>query len=89
MSADRHNATRPDGYLLVKNRMQGKTVSWADVVFSCEYKLKDGDKHLDDVRVHQGLWGAVVCLSVVLGRAHVHMGHATCYARRSVSPSYI
>jgi hypothetical protein len=38
MSADRHNATRPDGYMLVKDRLQERTVSWADVLLLCEYK---------------------------------------------------
>jgi hypothetical protein len=52
-SADRHNATRPDGYLLVKDRLQPGTVSWADVVLSCEYKLEDGAEELDDVSIHQ------------------------------------
>lgn len=60
MSADRHNATRPDGYLLVKDRIQRETVSWADVVLSCEYKCKDGNEQLDDVSVHRGFWGVVV-----------------------------
>ncbi|KIM74927.1 hypothetical protein PILCRDRAFT_92352 [Piloderma croceum F 1598] len=47
-SADRHNASRPDGYMLVKDRLQGETVPWADVVLSCEYKQKEGDKNLDN-----------------------------------------
>jgi hypothetical protein len=53
-SAERHNASRPDGYLLVKDRKQGG-VSWDDVVVSCEYKRKDGDEELDDVGISQGL----------------------------------
>jgi hypothetical protein len=60
MSADRHNATQPDGYLLVKNRIQGETVSWADIVLSCEYKCKDGNEQLDDVSVHREFWGVMV-----------------------------
>jgi hypothetical protein len=55
MSSDRHNATRPDGYLLVKDRLQERTVSWADVLLSCEYKREEGDEELDDVSIHQGL----------------------------------
>ena len=50
-STERHNASRPDGYLLVKNRKPGP-VLWADVVLSCEYKRKDGDEELDDVSIH-------------------------------------
>jgi len=39
-SADRYNASRPDGYLVVKDRFDanGKTPSWADIALSCEYK---------------------------------------------------
>ena len=37
-SAERYNSSRPDGYMLVKDRLQAETVSWADVVLSCEYK---------------------------------------------------
>ena len=66
-SADRHNATRPDGYLLVKDRVQPGTVSWADVVLSCEYKREDGDEELDDVSTRYGL--ELLCyLSFALGR---------------------
>jgi hypothetical protein len=60
VSADRHNAIRPDGYLLVKDRMQGETVSWAGVVISYEYKRKNGNEQLDDVSVHRGFWGVGV-----------------------------
>jgi hypothetical protein len=55
MSADRHNATRPDGYMVLKRRFQGGTVSWADVVLSCEYKRNKGVDDSDDVCTHQGL----------------------------------
>jgi hypothetical protein len=51
MSADRYNATRPDGYLLVKDRLGGVNISWADVVLSCEYKWKDGIEELDDASI--------------------------------------
>jgi hypothetical protein len=54
-SADRHNASRPDGYMLAKDRLQGEIVSWADVVLSCEYKRKEGDEDLDDVTMHLGI----------------------------------
>jgi hypothetical protein len=52
-SADRYNATRPDGYLLVKDRvdMSGNIVSWADIALSCEYKRKDGTDELDDASI--------------------------------------
>jgi hypothetical protein len=53
-SADRHNASRPDGYMLVKDRFQEETISWAVVVLSCEYKRKEGDEDLDDVTIHLG-----------------------------------
>lgn len=48
-SEDRHNISRPDGYLLVKDRLDKHAVSWADVVLSCEYKKQGGDEQLDDV----------------------------------------
>lgn len=51
-SVERHNMTRPDGYLVLKDRDK-KLVSWADVLLSCEYKPKDGPKYLDDVRIHE------------------------------------
>lgn len=52
-STERHNASRPDGFLLLKDRNQG-ALSWADVAVSCEYKRKDGDDELDDARIQQG-----------------------------------
>jgi hypothetical protein len=55
MSADRHNATRPDGYMVLKSRLQGEALSWADIVLSCEYKHHNGVEDLDDVSTHQGL----------------------------------
>ena len=57
-SADRRNDSRPDGYLVFKDRNQdGKNddIRWADIALSCEYKRKDGANDLDDVRIHQGL----------------------------------
>lgn len=53
MSTKRHNASRPDGFLLLKDRNQG-ALSWADVAVLCEYKRKDGDDELDDARIQQG-----------------------------------
>jgi len=52
-SEDRHNSSRPDGYLLVKDRLDKHAVSWADVVLSCEYKKQGGDEQLDDVSLPQ------------------------------------
>jgi hypothetical protein len=52
-SSDRHNTSKPDGYLLMKDRVREDTVSWADVVLSCEYKREDGNEELDDVSIHQ------------------------------------
>ncbi len=60
-SSERRNESRPDGYLVLKNRdkelsKDGKKedILWADIVLSCEYKRKDGVDDLDDVRIHQG-----------------------------------
>jgi hypothetical protein len=61
-STERRNDSRPDGYLVLKDRNKdmskdGKRedILWADIALSCEYKLKDGDEEIDDVRIHQGL----------------------------------
>jgi hypothetical protein len=51
-STERQNASRPDGYLVLKRREEGKDVRWAYVVLSCEYKRKDGDDDVDDVRIY-------------------------------------
>jgi hypothetical protein len=47
-SVDKYGATRPDGYMLVKDRLDKQNVSWGDVVLSCEYKRKDRIKDLND-----------------------------------------
>ncbi|KAF9508712.1 hypothetical protein BS47DRAFT_1365754 [Hydnum rufescens UP504] len=49
-SAASHNATRPDGYLLLKDRLNDKVISWVDIALSCEYKWEDGIDELDDTR---------------------------------------
>ena len=61
-SAERYNESRPDGYLVLKDRTTKRTkdgknedILWADVALSCEYKRKDGVDELDDVRIHHGL----------------------------------
>ena len=61
-STERCNESRPDGYLVLKDRNKrmskiGKreNILWADIALLCEYKRKDSEKDLDDVRIHQGL----------------------------------
>ena len=61
-SAERHNESRPDGYLVLKDRNKKRTkygknedILWADIALSCEYKRKDGVDELDDARIHHGL----------------------------------
>ena len=61
-STERCDESRPDGYLVLKDRNKRMSTSgmiedilWADIVLSCEYKREDGDEDLDDVRIHQGL----------------------------------
>ena len=54
-SAYRHNMTRPDGYMVLKSRLQGNTLSWADVVLSSEYKHHDQSEDLDDVYLFRTL----------------------------------
>jgi hypothetical protein len=34
-SEDRHNLSRPDRYMLEKDRLDKRAVSWADVVLLC------------------------------------------------------
>ena len=89
MSADRHNTTRPEGYIMWKSRFQGEFVSWADVVLSCEYKCNEGVDDSDDVCAHQGLCDMVICLPLTLGHVQVHVEHATCHARRSMPLSHM
>jgi hypothetical protein len=48
-SSERRNTAKPDGYFLLKDRSDKNTISWADVVLSCEYKLKGRREDLDDV----------------------------------------
>jgi hypothetical protein len=50
-SSDRGNTSKPDGYLLMKDRVREDKVSWADVVLSCEYKREGGVEELDDVSI--------------------------------------
>jgi hypothetical protein len=61
-SAERRNESRPDGYLVFKDRKKEMSkntkkedIFWADIALSCEFKRKDGGDELDDVRIHQGL----------------------------------
>ncbi|KAF9513153.1 hypothetical protein BS47DRAFT_1362609 [Hydnum rufescens UP504] len=49
-SAERYNTTRPDGYLLLKDRSDSGSISWADIALSCEYKQGDGMKDLDNAK---------------------------------------
>jgi hypothetical protein len=56
------NESRPDGYLILRDRAKVMTqdgkkevIQWADIVLSCEYKKASKDEDQDDVRIHQGL----------------------------------
>ena len=60
-SAERHKRSRPDGYLVLKDRSKVMSkggrkddILWGDIVLSWEYKRKGGVNELDDVRIHQG-----------------------------------
>lgn len=54
--ADRDNKSRPDGYLVLRNKEDdGNNVRWANIVLSCEYKWKDDVEESNDVRIYQGL----------------------------------
>ena len=50
-SSASRNVTRPDGYLVLKERAQEKNISWADISLSCEYKRNDGEADLYDVSI--------------------------------------
>jgi hypothetical protein len=54
--SERRNKTKPDGYLVLKNRNKGASdIFWVDIVLSCEYKLNDSKDDLSDVRIHRSL----------------------------------
>jgi hypothetical protein len=59
ISAGRPNESRPDGYLVLKNRSNqasnDENIQWAEIALSCEYKKRDIARELNDVRIHQGL----------------------------------
>jgi len=95
-SAERRNESRPDGYLVFKDRVnvtsddgRREAIFWADIALSCEYKRKDGVDDLDDVRIHQGLCYRLLGSLPILGRAKVLVELATRHARRSTSPSLV
>ena len=44
-SSNRWNATRPDGYLVLKQRLSEGVVSWAKISLSCENKWNDSNKN--------------------------------------------
>ena len=61
-SAERNKGSRPDGYLVFKDRIKvmskggrKEDIRWGDIALSWEYKRKGGVNELDDVRVHQGI----------------------------------
>jgi hypothetical protein len=100
-----HNESKPDGYLVPKDRKkverdeEKENLRWADVALSmsvfplvltsCEYKRKDGHCDLGDVRVHLRLKYPVLGLLLILGRAKVPVELATRHARRSTSSRLI
>jgi hypothetical protein len=47
----RQDATRPDSYLVLKERFQEEHVSWDNILLSCEYKRMDGQNQLNDVSI--------------------------------------
>ncbi len=83
--SERHNTAKPGGYFLVKDWSDKNTISWADVVLSCEYKLKDLCEDLDDVVSLV----AVVHLLFTLGHSEVHMEYAASHVGRSMPLSHI
>ena len=60
-STERCSESKPDGYLVLKDRNRGmsktgnkENILWADIALSCEYKRKDGDEDFNDVHIHHG-----------------------------------
>ena len=60
---ERDNKSRPDGYLVLKNRdkvmLKGgekEGIHWADIALSCEYKWEDNEDYIENiVGIHQVL----------------------------------
>jgi hypothetical protein len=50
-SSARQNATRPDGYMVLKEGFKEGHVSWDNILLSCEYKRMDGENQLNDVSI--------------------------------------
>ena len=59
-STERYNESRPDGYFVLKDRIKVMSekdrsrehIQWADIALSCEYKQKDREDDLYDVRTY-------------------------------------
>ena len=61
-SGDRGNKSRPDGYLVLRDRHKmmskdGKeeNILWGDIALSCEHKRNDTWFDINDVGIHRGL----------------------------------
>ena len=95
-SAERHKRSRPDGYLVLKDRSKvmskggrKEDILWGDIVLSWEYRRKGGVNELDDVRIHQVLLYRVLCRLLIPGRTEVLVELSTHHGRRSASSSHI
>jgi hypothetical protein len=93
-SADRHNESRPDGYLVLKDRTkemlkdgEKEDICWADIALSCEYKREDGGNDSDDVRIHQ-TWISLTRLTSHIRMCESACGayNTSCYSIRVVEP---
>jgi hypothetical protein len=47
----RQIATKPDGYMALKETLQEGNDSWHGILLSCEYKRRDGVEQLNDVSI--------------------------------------
>ena len=54
-SGSKQNTSKPDGYLVLKQRLEKDSVLWPDIVLPCEYKNTDGKNCLIDVSTQRGL----------------------------------
>jgi hypothetical protein len=49
----RQAATRPDGYMVLKEIFPEGNESWDGILLSCEYKWRDGVEQLNDVSIRE------------------------------------
>jgi hypothetical protein len=89
MSADRHNATRPDGYMALKSRSQGGRFIMGRHSAFVRVQASQRGSIFRRCEYFSGTLRYCAPLPLTLGRAQVHVEHATRHAGRSVSSSHV